>query len=151
MSSLLGAILISSPSLIDPHFEKTEILIVEHNEKGALGFVLNQRHTRNLNELTEFKDCPPLPIYIGGPIDQEHLFFIHQRPDLIEGGINVNDGVYFGGDFKQATEQLKLKQLQHHQLKLFIGYAGWDPNQLEEEIAEGSWTVNDSSIQQIFT
>lgn len=151
MLSLIGKILTSSASLVDPNFNGTELLIIEHNEKGAIGLVLNQLHPKKFNELIEFNDCPTLPMYIGGPVDQEHIFFIHQRPDLIEGGTCINEGVYFGGDFKQATEQLKLKHLQHHQLKLFIGYAGWDPNQLEEEIAEGSWTVNDSSIQQIFT
>lgn len=151
MTSLLGSILNSSPSLADPNFEKKEIIIVEHNEKGAMGFVLNQIHPRSLNELIEFNDCPPLQLYIGGPVEQEKLFFLHRRPDLIEDGILIKDDVYFGGDFKKATSQLKLNQLLHDQIKLFVGYAGWDTGQLEEEIAEGSWTTNDSSTEQIFT
>lgn len=151
MASLLGTILTSSPSLADPHFEKTEIIIVEHNEKGAMGFVLNQMHPRCLNELIEFNDCPPLQLYIGGPVEQEKLFFLHRRPDLIEDGILIKDGVYLGGNFKQAITQLKLNQLLHDQIRLFVGYAGWDTGQLEEEIAEGSWTANDSSTEQIFS
>lgn len=150
MSLLLGAILTSSPSLIDPHFEKTEILIVEHNEKGAMGFILNSKHPRKLNELIEFNDCPPLSMYTGGPVDQEHLFFIHLRPDLIEGGTHIKEGVYLGGNFKQAIEQLKLNQLKYHQVKVFVGYAGWDTNQLEEEIAEGSWFTTSQTCKQLF-
>jgi len=82
-----------------------------------------------------------MPLYEGGPVDTEHLFFIHCRPDIIQGGTLVNNKIYVGGDFEQAVKQLNNKQLTLKDIKLFIGYCGWDVNELEAEIAEGSWKV----------
>ena len=150
MSSLFGKIIISSPDINDPNFEKTTIFIVEHNDRGAVGFILNITFKKSLNDLTEFIDCPPIPLYVGGPMDQENLFFIHRRPDLIDGGLLIKDGVYYGGDFQQVTTHLKNGSLRDNDLCLLIGYAGWDPEQLEEEIKEGSWIISDHSATSIF-
>lgn len=143
MSSLFGKIIISSPDINDPNFENTPILIVEQNERGAVGFILHLPLMKNLNELTEFIACPPIPLYIGGPMDQENLFFLHRRPDLIDGGMPVKDGVYYGGDFQQVVTHLKNGNLTENDICLLIGYAGWDPDQLEGEIQEGSWIISE--------
>lgn len=82
--------------------------MVEHNERGAVGFILHLPLMKSLNELTEFMACPPVPLYIGGPMDQENLFFLHRRPDLIDGGMPVTDGLYYGGDFQQVITHLKM-------------------------------------------
>ena len=80
-----GSFIRSTSLLDDSFFEKAVILIAEYNKKGATGFVVNKPFTRRLNELEEFKDSIPFPLYDGGPVDREHLFFVHQRPDLIKG------------------------------------------------------------------
>lgn len=141
MEALTGKIIISSPDINDPNFENTPLLIVEHNERGAVGFVLHMLLKKYLNELTEFMTCPPIPLFIGGPVDQENLFFLHRCPSLIEGGMPVKDGVYYGGDFKQVIKCLRDGTLAEKDICLLIGYAGWDPGQLEEEIKEGSWVI----------
>ena len=79
-----GSFIRSTSLLDDSFFEKAVILIAEYNKKGATGFVVNKPFTRRLNELEEFKDSIPFPLYDGGPVDREHLFFVHQRPDLIK-------------------------------------------------------------------
>lgn len=150
MSSLFGKIIISSSDINDPNFENTTIFIVEHNDRGAVGFILNIPLKKSLNDLTEFIACPPIPLYVGGPMDQENLFFIHRRPDLIDGGLLIKDGVYYGGDFQQVTTHLKNGSLTENDLYLLIGYAGWDPDQLEAEIKEGSWIISDHSATSIF-
>ena len=150
MSSLFGTIITSSPDINDPNFENTPILIVEHNDRGAVGFIAHLPLMKNLNELAAFARYPPIPLYIGGPVDQENLFFLHRRPDLIEGGLAIKDGVYYGGDFQQVLAHLKDQTLAEQDICLLIGYAGWDPGQLEEEIKESSWVVSDLPASSVF-
>ena len=145
-----GSILISAPSLEDSYFDKVVIYITEHNEKGALGFVMNQVFERKFNELTEFRHSKPFPLYEGGPVDRENLFFIHRIPGTITEGSFVADGIYMGGNFKQAVQYLNNTSDAESHLRLFIGYSGWDANELEAEIEEGSWLPVQASVTTLF-
>jgi putative transcriptional regulator len=136
-----GLFLKSTSLLNDTLFENVVVFITEYNEKGAMGFVVNQKFPRKLNELEEFKTVKPFPIHLGGPVDQEHLYFIHQRPDLIEGGEAVTATIYLGGDFKSVVRHINDHTLTEKDLRIFLGYCGWDYRELDEEIAEGSWEV----------
>jgi putative transcriptional regulator len=150
MQSLCGHIIQALPSMDDPVFKGTVVFIIEHNEKGAAGFVFNKPSGRYLNQLEEFKNCKPVPLYEGGPVDKEHLYFLHLRPDLIEEGKAIKDGIYLGGNFNQAIEALNKGSIETTQLKLFIGYCGWDANELEAEVAEGSWMIPAIFTENIF-
>jgi putative transcriptional regulator len=145
-----GSILISAPSLEDPYFDRVVIYITEYNEKGALGFVMNQVFGRTFNELTEFRNSKPFPLHEGGPVERENLYFIHRAPGPIQEGRPIADGVYMGGNFKQAVDYLNTAPDAESNVRLFIGYSGWDPNQLEEEIKEGSWLPVEASVTTIF-
>jgi putative transcriptional regulator len=145
-----GSVLISAPSLEDPYFDKVVIYITEYNDKGAMGFVMNQVFDRTFNELTEFQNSKPFPLYEGGPVERENLYFIHRAPDVIKQGRPIADGVYMGGDFKQTVTYLNSAYDAESNLRLFIGYSGWDPNQLEDEIKEGSWLIVEASVTTIF-
>jgi putative transcriptional regulator len=135
-----AGIFINSTSLLDETiFENTLIFITEHNERGAMGYIVNKAFPRKLNELEEFKEGIPFPLYEGGPVDPEHLYFIHQRPDLIVGGEPVTDHIYLGGDFKAAVQYINMGMLTGQDIKIFVGYCGWDDGEIEAEIAEGSW------------
>lgn len=137
-----AGIFLNSTTLLDEtFFEKTEIFITEHNEKGAMGFVVNVPFPRKFNELEEFRHSVPFPLYDGGPVDREHLYFVHRRPDLIKDGTRVTGDICVGGDFKEAVRLINNKTISEKDIKLFIGYCGWDNKELETEIAEGSWTV----------
>jgi putative transcriptional regulator len=138
-------IFLKSTSLLNGSlFENAVIYITEYNEKGAMGFVVNQQFPRKLNELEEFKNRKPFPIHLGGPVDQEHLYFIHQRPDLIEGGEPVTGTIFLGGNFKSAVQHINSHILTEKDIKVFIGYCGWDYHELDAEIAEGSWEVQET-------
>lgn len=150
MNITAGTFLSSLSSLDDTNFEQAVIFITEHNQKGAMGFVINKLFPRTLNELEEFRHCPPFPLHEGGPVEQEHLFFIHRRPDLIKDGTHISSGIYLGGNFKQAVACIGNKTISEKDLKIFVGYCGWDDNQLEEEIEEGSWQPDDAA-QNIFS
>jgi putative transcriptional regulator len=139
-----GIFLNSTSLLDDTFFENAVIFITEYNEKGAMGFVINKVFPRGLNELEEFKNGIPFPLYEGGPVDQEHLYFVHRRPDLIPGGTPVADDIFLGGDFKAAVKHINNHSLTLKDIRIFIGYCGWDYRELDEEIAEGSWQVQGS-------
>lgn len=141
-----GTFIKSTSLLDDTFFEESVIIITEYNEKGAMGFVVNKTFPRKLNELEEFKNITPFPIHLGGPVDQEHLYFIHQRPDLIAGGVPLAGNLFLGGDFKAAVENIDNKVLTEKDIRIFIGYCGWDHLELDEEITEGSWVVLESEV-----
>lgn len=139
-----GQFLTSTSLLDEDYFANAVILLTECNDKGAMGFITNRPFPRRLNELEEFKHSIAFPLYEGGPVDQEHLFFVHSRPDLIQGGEPAGDHLYVGGDFAAAVRLLNNKTLTEKDIKLFIGYCGWDTEDLEAEVAEGSWTVSEA-------
>ena len=138
-----GIFLESTTALNNTLFENVVVFITEHNNNGAMGFVINKIFPRKLNELDEFKNTPATALYNGGPVDNEHLFFIHRRPDLIDEGKIIDSWCYFGGNFKQAIAAINSNAINTADIKIFIGYCGWDAGDLEAEIEEGSWTISD--------
>lgn len=147
-----GLILLSTPLLDDfVLFTQSAILIASVNEDGAVGFILNKIFERRLNELEEFASGPPLLMYIGGPVDFDKLYIIHSRPDLIKGGTPIFSGLHLSGDLLQAVQMIGSGEIDVQEIKVFVGYCGWDPGQLEAEIAEGSWSiVEHTNVQYIF-
>jgi putative transcriptional regulator len=143
MSDLKAGVYIkSTDALIGSFFEKTTILLVQHNEAGSLGFVTNKSFEKSLHELIEFKHVKPFPLMDGGPVDRDHLFVLHKRPELIEGGEQIPNGLYLGGNMKQVIEAINTKSANKQEIQLFIGYCGWDVGELEAEVEEGSWTFS---------
>jgi putative transcriptional regulator len=145
-----GIFLKSTDALNDTLFSRATIFVTEYNANGAVGFVINRPFGRYLNELEEFKKAAHFPLYIGGPVDREHLFFLHQRPDLIDDATLVSNGVYFGGNFAQAVTCLNNKTLTSNHVKILIGYCGWEAGELEAEMEEGSWVLSDEANESIF-
>ncbi len=135
-----GIYIKSTAALNDSFFEHTTILIVEHNEAGSLGFVTDKPFEKSLHELIEFKHSKPFPLMDGGPVDRDHLFVLHKRPDLIEGGKEIPNGFYFGGNMEQVIEAINTKAAGEQEIQVFIGYCGWDEGELKAELEEGSWT-----------
>ena len=145
-----GLLLISSPTMEDPNFLDAVVYIAEYNDNGALGFIINKQHDRPLNELSEFIHCPAFPLYRGGPVDTEHLFFIHRCNDLIPGGQQIADNIYLGGDFNKVIELITNGEINSTHIKIFIGYCGWDAEELETEIREGYWKIINEVATPIF-
>lgn len=145
-----GTVLISAPTLEDPNFDKVVIYIAEYNQQGALGFVVNKVFERSFNELAEFRHSKPFPLYVGGPVEKEKLYFIHRAPGSIKEGALITDGVYLGGNFTQAVQYLNTAGDAENNIRLFLGYSGWDANELEAEINEGSWLPVQASATTLF-
>ena len=136
-----GIYIKSTAALIGSFFEDTIILIVEHNEAGSIGFVINKFFGKSLHELIEFNHSKPFPLMDGGPVDRDHLFVLHKRPDLIEGGKEIPNGFYFGGNMEQVVDAINTKAAGKEEIQIFIGYCGWDKEELEAELEEGSWIM----------
>lgn len=145
-----GKILVSTEAMEDLNFNKSIILIARHDGDGTLGYVINKAFGRNLNELEEFKQSPPFPLHDGGPVDKEHLYFIHRRNDLIHDGSLISGNIFLGGQFSQAVAQINKGNLSAKDIKIFVGYCGWDGNELESEILEGSWILTEADHDKLF-
>jgi putative transcriptional regulator len=142
MKDLKAGIFIKSTELLmGSFFENTTILIVKHNEEGTVGFVTNKPFGKSLHELIEFNHSKPFPLMDGGPVDRDHLFVLHKRPDLIEGGELISNGLYMGGNMEQVIQAINANGANQDQIQLFIGYCGWDLGELEAEVEEGSWII----------
>jgi putative transcriptional regulator len=137
-----GMYIKSSDALIGSFFEDTSILIVEHNQEGSIGFVTNKPFGKSLHDLIEFNHSQPFPLMDGGPVDRDHLFVLHKRPDLINEGKQIHKGLYFGGNMEQVVEAINTRTAGKEEIQIFIGYCGWDMGELEAEIEEGSWILS---------
>ena len=136
-----GLIIKSTDALIGSIFEDTTILIAKHNNEGTIGFVTNKPLHKSLHELIEFNHSKPYPLMDGGPVDKDHLFVLHKRPDLITGGEQMHSGFYLGGNMKNVIEAINNNSVHEQEIQLFIGYCGWDEGELTAEIEEGSWVI----------
>ena len=137
-----GHLLIAEPSIIgDMSFNRSVILLADHSDEGSIGFILNKPLKFTLDELiqdTEHK----FKVFNGGPVEQDNLYFIHTVPDLIPGSIEISLGIYWGGDFQIVLDLLTEGKLSDSDIRFFLGYSGWEPNQLEDELSANVWLVD---------
>jgi len=146
-----GGLLISEPYLPDPNFERTVILLCEHNEEGSLGFVLNKPSSLKLEDVLDEVQGFEAPLYTGGPVQQDTLHFIHKTKDIFSDYRTVNDGLYWGGNFDELLSFINVRKVNSDDFRFFIGYSGWGPGQLESEIEENSWIIyNNATPEQVF-
>jgi putative transcriptional regulator len=143
-----GRLLASEPYLADPNFERTIILLTEHNHEGSVGFVLNKPSESSVTEIMEDIKNIHSTVYIGGPVQQDTLHFIHRNPDISD-SIEVTEGIFWGGNFDQILLFIETKQLNVSDIKFFLGYSGWSPGQLEEELNLNSWIVSNQVTQDL--
>lgn len=139
-----GDLLIAEPAIIgDVSFNRSIVLLADHNEEGSIGFILNKPLEYTIKDLipeveVEFK------VYNGGPVEQDNLYFIHKVPNLIPNSIEISLGIFWGGDFNKVAELISNKTISENDIRFFLGYSGWDSNQLEEELKASSWLVSEN-------
>ena len=136
-----GYLLIAEPSLIgDLSFNRSVILLADYNESGSVGFIINKPLKYTIQDLipdinADFK------IYNGGPVEQDNLYFIHNIPDLIPNSVEISDGIYWGGEYESTKELINNGKINKNNIRFFLGYTGWEENQLETELGANSWIV----------
>lgn len=148
----VGSLLLSEPFMLDPHFKRTVVLICEHDKtNGTVGFILNRTvdHIKVADALADF-DMVQDALYYGGPVANDNLHYLHRYGAQIEDSMKIIDGVYWGGNFEQITEELKSGKLDSAGFRFFMGYSGWDPGQLNFELENDSWIIANAKAAHIF-
>ena len=139
-----GSILISEPFLQNAYFQRSVVLLVEHTQEGSMGFVLNKKTDLVVNTyFPEFEQLPEIPIYLGGPVHSNRLFFIHSLGDLIiPNAVKINEHLFFDGNFEALKRYMQNGHSIEGKVKFFLGYSGWTEGQLVGEITRNSWVVS---------
>ncbi len=140
-----GQILIAEPSILgDVSFNRSVILLAEHNEEGSVGFILNKPLEYTISDLLLEIEAS-FKIYNGGPVEQDNLYFIHTIPNLIKNSIEISNGIYWGGDFDLTKSLINEGKINKEDIRFFLGYTGWEFNQLVAELQDNSWIVANNS------
>lgn len=141
-----GRLLISEPSLIDPTFFKSIVLITHHSYDESIGLIINQRTEINLNEIITNITEDEFPVYIGGPVERNTIHFIHTLGANIPNTKKITEGLYWGGDFDTVITLMNKKEISKNEIRFFAGYSGWGEDQLNNEIREDGWIIHESDI-----
>ena len=151
MTDLGGRLVVASPSLVDPNFHRTVVLLLEHSEEGALGLVLNRPTPLVAREALPERIGQALPadahVHQGGPVQPDAVIVLAEfaAPDaqarIVFGRVGVLD--------PELEPALALADA--GEVRAFGGYAGWGAGQLEAEIAEGAWFTADPLAEDVFT
>ena len=149
MESLKGQLLIAGPGLVDPNFWRTVVLVGEHTEEGALGVVLNRS-----SETTVDEAAPELAglademgkVHVGGPVQPSAVVVLAEFVEPPDEDALVVESVGFLPAEVDPDELGELRRA-----RVYVGYAGWGPGQLDDELAEGSWIVEPAIADDVFT
>jgi putative transcriptional regulator len=150
VASLRGQLLVAGPALVDPNFRRTVVLIGEHGDEGAMGVVLNRP-----SPVTVDVAVPPLAslvdmddvVHVGGPVQSQAIVVLGDFHDPADAAALVVGSVGFlRGEIESADDVGALERA-----RVFAGYAGWGPGQLEGEIAESSWFIEPALPDDVFT
>lgn len=149
VQSLKGHLLIAGPGLVDPNFRRTVILVGEHSAEGALGVVLNRASDATVDEaipeLAELADDLG-SVHVGGPVQPSAIVVLADFVDPDRASVLVLDSVGF---LPSEVDPDALGELRR--ARVYAGYAGWGPGQLDGELEEGSWIVEPALAEDVFT
>lgn len=145
-----GQLLLAEPFMEDKNFKRSVVLLTDHDDlNGTVGFIVNKFVKVHLNELLE--DFPKFEanVYYGGPVQTDSLHFVHNIGDKLDGGVEIRDGIFWGGNFETLKVLIENNQVNPWNFKFFLGYSGWDVGQLEIEMNEHSWIITDAVPQYV--
>lgn len=136
-----GTILLAEPFMKDPYFQRSVVLMAENSRENTLGFILNKSLEIPINEAID--DFPEFDaeLFLGGPVQAQNLFYIHMKGHLLEESERISEHLFWGGDFEVLKKLIIKGEILPNEIKFFLGYAGWDKGQLNQELKEGSWLI----------
>lgn len=137
-----GKLLIAHPLLSDAFFNRSVIYITNHGIEGAVGFCLNIKTQFCLRDVRPQIKNGNAPIYEGGPVARNQLFFLHSVGNKISDSFHISKNIFVGGNFDELLNAIEHQQILPNQYRLFAGYSGWGENQLEQELEQEHWLVN---------
>jgi len=151
-TSVAPALLLSMPQLTDPNFKQTVVLLCQHTDEGAWGLVLNRptgkAATVVTQEGTRIGSQPGLDVWVGGPVELERgCLLLGEMPDESD-AVRVCEGLFLSGS--PALLQRLLNEPPGTRIRLLMGYAGWGPGQLEEELRQSAWLISEVDLDIVF-
>lgn len=148
LSVKAGDLLIAEPFLGETWFNRAVISLIDHSvEDGTTGVVLNHPITSTLDEVLDGVNSDShIKVYCGGPLSQDRLYFVHTLGDeIIPDARLYAPGLWIGGNFDAAIDYINEGYPTDGQIRFFIGYSGWAPGQLDEEINDDTWAVQNNA------
>lgn len=146
-----GSLLIAEPFMEDSNFRRSVILVTDHtDEEGTVGFILNKPLTVSVNELVE--DFPDMEsfAYFGGPVSTHTIHYIHNVGNLLDGSSEIAPGIFWGGEFDKLKFLVNHEMIRGENIRFFVGYSGWSPGQLAEELDANTWITAPAHANYIF-
>ena len=136
-----GDLLIAEPSIFgDLNFHRSVVVLVDYKTEGYIGFIINKVLPYPIKDIvSEIKVV--LPLFSGGPVEEDSLFFIHNVGHLIPESEKISENLFWGGNIEKAIALVNSKIISEKEIRFFLGYSGWSENQLEQEIETESWVV----------
>ncbi|MAI27536.1 MAG: hypothetical protein CMN75_16020 [Spirochaeta sp.] len=153
--------LIATRQVKGPFFEKSVVLLIQHDQSGALGLIVNRRTKTPIRDLLAEPENPPKGprdeaesdpsgrLYVGGPVDPSQVVFLTEGPEPIAQSVQVLPGVYASSE-SEVLDQFYDEDISTEHFRAYVGYAGWGPGQLEREIKRGDWFESPAQIESIF-
>ena len=138
--SYKGKILISTPDISGDIFSRSVVLIVDHNDKGAFGLILNKKNKNMSARLLNIFGFQ-VDVYEGGPVENDKIFFISKGKKVTENYSEISDEFYLTEDIENVISGIIENRVLVDEIKVFSGYSGWSSQQLESEIKRKMWTV----------
>ena len=145
-----GILLIADPFLKDPNFKRSVVFLCEHQSEGSFGFLLNKTYEYSLKDLVQDAEGLEIPVYFGGPVQTDTIHFLHQYPDLIQGGYEVIDGIYWGGNFELLKVLVESNKIDPRRIRFIAGYCGWLPDEFTKDLKQNLWWVSDGNKDIVF-
>ena len=147
-----GNLLLSEPTMNDLHFGRSVILLVDHNEtEGSFGIIMNKSLNVRLAEIVDVFEDFDAPVYLGGPVAENQIFFMHTLGDLIPETCKIMEGLYWGGDTDTLNELIAQGIVNRHNVRFFLGYSGWEAGQLVDELSRNSWIVSKTNSKTLLS
>lgn len=145
-----GQLLIAHPLLNDGFFNRSVVYLTNYTDEGAVGFSLNFKTQFMLRDVRPQVKHGNFPIYEGGPVAKDQLFFLHTLGHDISDSYAIRDNIFIGGNFDELLHMIDHGKVKSYQVKFFSGYSGWQENQLEQEIERKSWLVHEPENNNFF-
>ncbi len=144
-----GDKLIAKPFSQDGYFKRSIIYLCEDNKEGSLGFIVNKSHGMVLRDIFPHLKNGNFPLYEGGPVSPNQLFYTHTLGTKLIGSVHIIDDVYWGGNFYELSKLIEADEVISDQIRFYIGYSGWGKNQLTEEMENDMWFSKNSSYNKL--
>lgn len=146
-----GSLLVAKPTVEDFCFKRSITILIDHDKEGSMGVIVNKPTRFTLNEMMPELACnESVPLYLGGPVGTNMMFFIHSLgKDAIPGSEQLAPGLFYGGDFEIMKLFLADGENINEKVKFMVGYSGWAARQLTSEVNRHDWAVLKGDVAEL--